>query len=154
MILGAFAAGIILRLLVQGREAERFESKLDAVGFGLLIPFFFVTSGMRLDVDALVCSGRALVELPAFLLLFLVVRGLPVMLLYRQVLPVRERQAVALLAATQLPLVVAITTIGVEAGHMRTSTAAALVGAGALSVLLYPALALNLVTGTGPSGAR
>ena len=147
IILGAFAAGIILRLLVHGREAERFESKLDAVGFGLLIPFFFVTSGMRLDVDALLGSTRALLELPAFLVLFLVVRGLPVMVLYRGVLSLRERQAAALLSATQLPLVVAITSIGVEAGNMRASTAAALVGAGALSVLLYPALALGLVKG-------
>ena len=76
------------------------------------------------------------------------------MLLYRQVLPVGERQAVALLSATQLPLVVAITTIGVEGGHMRTSTAAALVGAGALSVLLYPALALNLVRSAGSPVTR
>ena len=152
VILGAFAAGVILRLLMQGREAVLFESKLDAVGFGLLIPFFFVTSGMQLDVEALASSGRALVELPVFLAMFLLVRGLPVMVLYRKVLSLAERRALALLSATQLPLVVAITTIGVEAGHMRTSTAAALVGAGALSVLLYPALALSLVRDRGPSG--
>ena len=151
VILGAFAAGMILRLLLQGREAVRFESKLDAVGFGFLIPFFFVTSGMQLDVEALVSSTSALVELPVFLALFLLVRGLPVMVLYRKVLSATERKALALLSATQLPLVVAITTIGVEAGHMRTSTAAALVGAGALSVLFYPALALSVVRGRGPS---
>ena len=151
VILGAFAAGVILRLLMQGREAALFESKLDAVGFGLLIPFFFVTSGMQLDVEALVSSGSALLELPVFFGLFLLVRGLPVMVLYRKALSVTERKALALLSATQLPLVVAITTIGVEAGHMRTSTAAALVGAGALSVLFYPALALSVVRGPGPS---
>ena len=151
VILGAFAAGGILRLLLQGREAEQFESKLDAVGFGLLIPIFFVTSGIKLDLEALVSSARALIELPVFLALFLVVRGLPAMLLYRSVLPIAERKALALLSATQLPLVVAITTIGVDSGHMRPSTAAALVGAGALSVLIYPSLALTFVRDRGPS---
>ena len=151
VILGAFAAGGILRLLLQGREAEQFESKLDAVGFGLLIPIFFVTSGIKLDLDALVSSARAMIELPVFLGLFLLVRGLPALLLYRSVLPLAERKALALLSATQLPLVVAITTIGVEAGHMRPSTAAALVGAGALSVLIYPSLALTFVRDRGPS---
>jgi Kef-type K+ transport system membrane component KefB len=151
VILGAFAAGAILRLLLQGREAEQFESKLDAVGFGLLIPIFFVTSGIKLDLEALVSSARAMIELPVFLVLFLLVRGLPAMLLYRNVLPIAERKALALLSATQLPLVVAITTIGVDAGHMRPSTAAALVGAGALSVLIYPSLALTFVRDRGPS---
>jgi Kef-type K+ transport system membrane component KefB len=142
VILGAFAAGAILRLLLRGREVERFESKLDAVGFGLLIPFFFVTSGMALDLSALVGSVRALIELPVFLVLFLVVRGLPALLLYRRVLDADGRWALALFSGTQLPLVVAITTIGVDTGNMRVSTAAALVGAGVLSVLIYPSLAL------------
>ena len=144
VILGAFAAGAILRLLLRGREVERFESKLDAVGFGLLIPFFFVTSGMTLDLSALVSSARALIELPVFLLLFLVVRGIPALLLYRRELDAGGRWSLALLSGTQLPLVVAITTIGVDAGHMRVSTAAALVGAGVLSVLIYPSLALGI----------
>ena len=142
VILGAFAAGAILRLLLRGREVERFESKLDAVGFGLLIPFFFVTSGMALDLSALVGSLRALIELPVFLILFLFVRGLPALLLYRRVLDADGRWALALFSGTQLPLVVAITTIGVDTGNMRVSTAAALVGAGVLSVLIYPSLAL------------
>src|SRR5829696_2080930 len=142
VILGAFAAGAILRLLLRGREAEQFESKLDAVGFGLLIPFFFVTSGMNLDLAALAGSTRALLELPIFLVLFLVVRGLPALVLYGDVLAPPERRALALLSATQLPLVVAIAAIGVDTGHMRPSTAAALVGAGVLSVLIYPSLAL------------
>jgi len=151
VILGAFAAGVIVRLLLEGHELELFESKLDAVGFGLLIPFFFITSGMKLDVAALVGSARALIELPVFLGLFLLVRGLPALLLYRDVLSPAERHALALLSGTQLPLVVAITTIGVETGNMRASTAAALVGAGVLSVLIYPALALNVLRDRAPS---
>jgi Kef-type K+ transport system membrane component KefB len=144
VILGAFAAGVIVRTVLRGLEVERFESKLDAVGFGFLIPFFFVTSGMDIDLEALVSSARAMIEVPLFLLLFLLVRGLPAMVLYRSVLDGTERRALALLSATALPLVVAITTIGVDQGHMRTSTAAALVGAGVLSVLLYPAIALAI----------
>jgi Kef-type K+ transport system membrane component KefB len=147
VILGAFAAGVIVRLLLEGHEVEIFESKLDAVGFGLLIPFFFITSGMTIDLAALVGSARAMLELPIFLGLFLVVRGLPVLLLYRDVLEPTERRALALLSATQLPLVVAITTIGVDSGHMRPSTAAALVGAGVRSVLIYPALGINTLRG-------
>jgi Kef-type K+ transport system membrane component KefB len=144
VILGAFAAGVIVRLGLRGREVERFESKLDAVGFGLLIPFFFVTSGMGIDLDALTSSAGALLKLPLFLALFLVVRGLPALLLYRRELPRNERAALALFSATELPLVVAITHIGVDQGHMTTSTATALVGAGVLSVLIFPAAALAL----------
>jgi Kef-type K+ transport system membrane component KefB len=144
VILGAFAAGVIVRLGLRGREVERFESKLDAVGFGLLIPFFFVTSGMGIDLDALTSSAGALLKLPLFLALFLVVRGLPALLLYRRELPRNERAALALFSATELPRVVAITHIGVDQGHMTTSTAAALVGAGVLSVLIFPAAALAL----------
>ena len=151
VILGAFAAGAILRLLLRGREVERFESKLDAVGFGLLIPFFFVTSGMALDLSALADSVRALIELPVFLILFLLVRGVPALLLYRHVLDRDGRWSLALFSGTQLPLVVAITAIGVDTGHMRVSTAAALVGAGVLSVLIYPSLALALARRSGPA---
>jgi Kef-type K+ transport system membrane component KefB len=144
VILGAFAAGVIVRLALGGREADQFESKLDAVGFGLLIPFFFVTSGMALELAALTSSVGALLKLPLFLGLFLVVRGLPALVLYRRELASNERVALALFSATELPLVVAITHIGVEHGHMRPSTAAALVGAGVLSVLIFPAAALAL----------
>ena len=94
---------------------------------------------MRLDVDALFASVGSVAKMGVFFVLFLVVRGTPAMLLYRRVLPLRQdRQALALFTATQLPLVVAITTVAVDGGHMRSSTAAALVGAGALSTLAGP----------------
>jgi Kef-type K+ transport system membrane component KefB len=149
VILGAFAAGLLVQTVLKGREVEQFESKLDAVGFGLLIPFFFVTSGMAIDLDALLESPGALLKVLLFLALFFVVRGLPALLLYRRVLPESDRMALALFASTQLPLVVAITTIGVEHGEMRSSTAAALVGAAVLSVLLFPSLALARRRGRG-----
>ena len=145
LLLGGFAAGLITRQVLQTREMPIFDSKLNAIAFGVFIPFFFVVSGMRLDVDALFSSVSGVVKLGIFFVLFLVVRGTPAILLYRRVLPLKEdRMALALFTSTQLPLVVAITTVAVDGGHMRTSTAAALVGAGALSTLAGPLHGLRM----------
>jgi Kef-type K+ transport system membrane component KefB len=145
LLLGGFAAGLITRQVFSTREVPIFDSKLNAVAFGVFIPFFFVVSGMRLDIDALFASPSGVGKLALFFVLFLVVRGTPAILLYRGVLPLREdRIALALFTATQLPLVVAITTVAVEEGHMRSSTAAALVGAGALSTLAGPLHGLRM----------
>ena len=91
LLLGGFVAGIILRLALQGREVEVLESKLTAVGYGFLIPFFFVTTGIKLDLQALFDRPERLLELPLFLVLFLVVRGAPALVLYRRVLDARDR---------------------------------------------------------------
>jgi Kef-type K+ transport system membrane component KefB len=145
LLLGGFAAGLITRQVLATREIPVFDSKLTAVAFGVFIPFFFVVSGMRLDVDALFSSASGVAKLAIFFVLFLVVRGTPALLLYRRVLPLRQdRMALALFTATQLPLVVAITTVAVDGGHMRSSTAAALVGAGALSTLAGPLHGLRM----------
>ena len=146
VLLGGFVAGIVTRLALRGREVEVLESKLTAVGFGFLIPFFFVTSGMNFDLDAL-SDTSTLLKVPMFTALFLLVRGTPAMLLYRGVLSARDRVALAFFSATELPLVVAITTIAVDEGHMKTSTAAALVGAAIVSTLVYPFVGLALRRG-------
>jgi Kef-type K+ transport system membrane component KefB len=148
VLIGGFVAGMITRAALRGREVTSFESKLTAIGFGFLIPFFFVSSGLAFDLEAL-GSARALAEVPMFLALFLVVRGVPALLLYRRDLPSRERLALGMFSATQLPLVVAITTVAVEGGHMRSSTAAALVGAALLSSLIFPFVGLALRRGGG-----
>jgi Kef-type K+ transport system membrane component KefB len=144
LLLGGFVAGLITRMALHDREVQVFESKITAVGYGFLIPFFFMTSGMRFNLDALASSASGLLKLPLFLALFLVVRGAPALLLYRRELDARDRVALAFYSATQLPLVVAITTIAQQTGHMRSSTAAALVGAAILSTLAFPLLALRL----------
>lgn len=144
LLLGGFMAGLIFRQVVGEHQVEVLESKLTAVGYGFLIPFFFVVSGMRFDLDALLGSATALLLLPLFLALFLLVRGLPAMVLYRRQLDGRARQALALYTSTQLPLVVAITALAVDAGSMDPATAASLVGAGILSTLCFPVLALRL----------
>jgi Kef-type K+ transport system membrane component KefB len=143
VLLGGFVAGMITRLALKGHELAIFESKLTAVGFGFFVPFFFVTSGIEFDLAAL-GSAAALGKLALFFVLFLVVRGVPALLLYRGALNLRDRAALAFYCATELPLVVAITTIAIEDGHMRPSTAAGLVGAAMLSTLIYPFVGMAL----------
>ena len=143
VLLGGFVAGMIVRMALKGRELAVFESKLTAVGFGFFVPFFFITSGIEFDVSAL-GSAEALLKLALFFVLFLVVRGTPALLLYRGVLAARDRAALAFYSATELPLVVAITTLAVEGGHMKSSTAAGLVGAAMLSTLIFPFVGLAL----------
>ena len=143
VLIGGFVAGLITRLSLKGHELHVFESKLTAVGFGFFVPFFFVTSGITFDLEALGSIG-ALLKLALFFCLFLVVRGTPAILLYRGTLSARDRAALAFYSATELPLVVAITTIATETGHMKSSTAAGLVGAAMLSTLIFPFVALGL----------
>jgi Kef-type K+ transport system membrane component KefB len=143
VLLGGFVAGLITRTALKGHELTIFESKLTAVGFGFFVPFFFVTSGIEFDLAAL-GSAAALGKLAMFFVLFLGVRGVPVLLLYRNQLDLRDRAALAFYCATELPLVVAITTIAIDAGKMRASTAAGLVGAAMLSTLVFPFVAMAL----------
>ena len=142
LLLGGFAAGMITRRLLRDHQLPAFESKLTAVAFGLFVPFFFVVSGMRLDVTALFASPGGVAKIALFFVLFLVVRGAPALLLYRGALSRAERHALALLSSTQLPLVVAITGLATAGGHMRPSTAAAMVSAAVLSTLVFPILGL------------
>jgi Kef-type K+ transport system membrane component KefB len=149
ILLGGLVAGLITRAALEGREITVLESKLAAVGYGFLIPFFFVVSGMRFDLEALTSEPSAALRVPLFLALFLVVRGVPALLLYRGVLDGRDRLALACLSATTLPIVVGITTLAVREGHMRSANAAALVGAAILSALLLPLAGLRLRGGRG-----
>jgi Kef-type K+ transport system membrane component KefB len=153
-LLGAFTAGVVYRIFLlagaEARERESVESKLEAVTFGYLIPIFFVVTGVRFNLDSL-GSVTAMLKLPLFLALFLLVRGIPILLYRREIRDGRERWGLALLSATGLPLIVAITTIGVAAGQMRSSTEAALVGAGMLSVIVYPLLGMRLAPKARPA---
>jgi Kef-type K+ transport system membrane component KefB len=149
ILLGAFAAGLVVGLVTRSEHAEPLRVKLEGIGFGFFIPIFFVVSGIEFDLQALLDSPSSILRVPLFLLLFLVVRGLPAILLYRRDLSRPERASLALFSATALPLVVAITTIALEAGKMRPENAAALVGAGMLSVFVYPLVALTIRARTG-----
>jgi len=148
LLLGGFVAGLITRMALRGRELQLFESKLTAIGYGFFIPFFFIVSGLAFDLDALLSTTKTLYELPLFLGLFFLVRAAPALALYRGVLTDRrDRLALGFYSATELPLVVAITTIAVDGGHMRSSTAASLVGAAMLSTFAFPLVAMSLRRG-------
>ena len=141
-ILGAFLAGAIVGLVDRDSASHpNFHAKLEAIGYGFLVPVFFVSSGIRLDLTGLLHSPSALVRVPVFLLALLVVRGLPALLGLRANGP-RATLALALLQATSLPFLVTITQIGVVLGKITPVTAAALVCAGLLSVMIFPLLAL------------
>jgi Kef-type K+ transport system membrane component KefB len=146
VILGAFIAGAVLKLIDKDvmTTHPHFPLKLDAIGFGFLIPVFFVTSGLNFDLDALLNSSGALLRVPLFLLALICVRGLPA-LVYRKHLSPRQTFAAALLQATSLPFLVATSMIALELGTISSATAAALIAAGLLSVLIFPALALGIL---------
>ncbi|WP_457205087.1 cation:proton antiporter [Nocardioides sp. P5_C9_2] len=145
VVLGAFLAGVVLRRWAPGDVAS-LETKLDAVGYGFFIPVFFVASGMNLDLASI---AEAPLRLVAFFVLLLLVRGVPAIFLYRRDLDLNQRLQMMLLTATALPLLVALAEVGLRTGHMLPENAAALVGAGVLSVMVFPglAVALNAVRG-------
>ena len=138
VVLGAFLAGIVLRRWAPG-HAEALEEKLDAIGYGFFIPLFFVASGMSLDIRSI---AEAPLRLLAFFVLLVVIRGVPALFLYRRDLPAIQRVQMMLLTATALPLLVALAEIGLRNGTMLRENAAALVGAGVLSVLVFPMAAV------------
>jgi Kef-type K+ transport system membrane component KefB len=146
VILGAFLAGAALTLVDRDEAMTHPElrRKLDAVGYGVFVPVFFVTSGLTYDLDALTADGGALAYVPLFLAALLAVRGLPA-LLYRPLVPPGRVLVSALLQATSLPFIVAATAIGQALGVISAANAAALIAAGLLSVLVFPAAALALL---------
>lgn len=159
VLLGAFTAGVLYRLFVtagaEEEEAEVVESKLEALCLGYLVPIFFVVTGVGFDLHSLLASPSAMAKLPLFLVLLLVVRGAPIVLYRGEFESRAERLALALFSATGLPLIVAIAAIGVESDQMRANTAAALVGAGMLSVVLFPMIGRSILdrAGVGVSAA-
>ena len=140
VVLGAFLAGVVLRRWAPG-DVDALEGKLDALGYGFFIPVFFVSSGMGLDLGSI---ADAPARLLVFFFLLLAVRGLPSFFLYRQELGVSQRAQMTLLTATSLPLLVALAEVGLSSGAMLPENAAALVGAGVLSVMVFPGLAVAL----------
>jgi Kef-type K+ transport system membrane component KefB len=143
VVLGALLAGMVLRSWT-GRmdmDTASLEHKFDTVGYGIFIPIFFITSGMTLDLKAIIQDPLRML---LFFALLLVVRGLPSLLVYRRALPARQRLEMTFITATTMPLLIALAEIGERDGVMLPATAAALVGAGVLSVLVYPLIAVTL----------
>jgi Kef-type K+ transport system membrane component KefB len=141
-VLGAFAAGVIVGLVLDSPEGEVVRLRLEGIGFGFLIPIYFVLTGMTFDIDSLLTpSGLGVAVL--FLALLLVTRGASAFLWLRD-LERRQIASLALLGATGLPLIVAIVGIGTERGAISPAVGASLIGAGMASVLIYPLLATRV----------
>src|SRR5215467_356990 len=145
-ILGAFAAGLLVKLIgVSGRAPHpQFQVKLEGIGFGFLIPIFFIATGVSFQLKALLTNPVAIAEVPLFLLALLVVRGLPA-LLYRRATGTRHAAAAGLLQATTLTFVIVATQIGLATGKITPTAAASLLAAGLLSAALFPAGAQRLL---------
>lgn len=143
MVLGAYAAGIVIAMLVRDTRAEILEDRLTSIGSGFFVPLFFITSGVEFDLPALATSPASLSRLVLFCAGFLFIRVVPVVL-YRRVLPERDLLPLALFSSTTLPLVVAVTYLGVRTGDMLPENATALVGAAVLTVAIFPSLAILL----------
>ncbi|MCH6231961.1 cation:proton antiporter [Microbacterium sp. CFH 31415] len=147
ILLGAFAAGIVWRLLMRdAAESDRsaVESKVEALAFGFLVPVFFIYTGVTFDLEALIAQPVLLLLLPVVLVVLFLVRGLPSTLAAPEASTRRDRLSVALLGATALPIIVAVTAIGLDEGILSSAAAALLVGAGMLSVLLFPLVAMSI----------
>jgi Kef-type K+ transport system membrane component KefB len=149
VILGSFAAGALLSVLDQDRRLTHpsFRTKLEAMGFGLFIPVFFVTVGLRFDLQALLDDAANLAMVPIFLAALLVVRGLPAVL-YRGFVGAPRARVAGVLQATSLPFIVAATAIGMDLGAIDAAEASALIAAGLLSVLIFPITGLTLLRRT------
>ncbi|MGL5930527.1 MAG: cation:proton antiporter [Dermatophilaceae bacterium] len=146
LILGAFVAGAVLRLADADGDAHHphLHAKLDAIGYGFVVPVFFVVSGLQLDVAALLSTSSAVSQVPLFLGALLMVRGLPA-LLYRSQVGLRRAVAAGLLQSTSLPFMVASVAIGLRLDALAPATGTALVASGLLSVMVFPSVAISLL---------
>ena len=147
ILLGALVAGIVWRLIMRNAPPEdraAVESKVEGLAFGFLVPIFFIMTGVGFDLQALLDQPALLALVPVVLVVILVVRGLPSMLAAPVGASTRERWSVALLGATGLPIIVAVTEIGTDEGLIPSSTASVLVAGGMLSVLLLPLIGMTL----------
>lgn len=146
MLLGAFAAGIVWRLLMRDAdEADRkaVESKVEGLAFGFLVPIFFIYTGVTFDLQALLDNPALFGLLPVGVVALLLVRGIPSSIVLPRTAPADDRIALGLMGATGLPIIVAVTGIGVDKGLIDTTVASVLVGAGMLSVLVLPQAAMS-----------
>jgi Kef-type K+ transport system membrane component KefB len=145
-ILGAFLAGAIIKLVDRDQTMTHpeFRQKLEAVGYGVFVPAFFVATGVRFQLHALFANTTSLARVPIMLAALLVARGLPA-LVYKPLATRTQTVAAGLLQATSLSVLVVADQIGVQLGLIRPAASAALIAAGLLSVLLFPSTALTLL---------
>jgi Kef-type K+ transport system membrane component KefB len=147
VVIGAFAAGLIIRLFARETNHDALEEKLNGIGYGFLIPFFFIVAGLRFDPSLLTTGPMAAFQVVGLLILLLVIRGVPVFL-YAKAMDLNDKLRFTLYSATGLPIIVIVTEIGVSSGLMRPERGAALLCAGMISVFLFPLLAQKIKNST------
>lgn len=149
-ILGAFVAGALLRFLDHEGHLQKpsLKPKIEALGYGFLVPIFFVTSGVQVDLDALLDEPKHIALIPMFVLAMLVIRGLPTYLVFRNMFDRRSRLAGSVVQATNLTFIVIVASLATSTGDLDAGTAAALLAAGVLSVIIYPPIAVALFPNT------
>ena len=150
-ILGAFAAGVLVRIIdLTGRAPHpEFQIKLEGIGFGFLIPIFFIATGVQFDLKSLVKDRTAVLEIPLFLLALLLTRAVPA-LLYRKRLGRKKAATAGMMQATTLTFVIVATQIGLVSGQISHRTSASLLATGLLSAALFPAAAVKLLASGSP----
>jgi len=144
VVIGAFAAGLVVNLCTEDQDTKDLKQNLNAIGYGFLIPFFFISAGMRFDISALWSTPLVPVQITALLILLILIRGAPIML-YGKLLAPPQKLPFALYSATGLPLIVIVSEIGVSSGLMSPDKGAILVCAGMISVILFPVLAQRFI---------
>lgn len=150
--LGAIIAGVVLKFFASEDASSLLQTKIEGLAFGIFIPLFFIVSGAKLDIDSIIQNPLLLI---LFTTLLLVIRGVPQFFIYRSAIPeTRQRARFSLFVATALPIIVAVTSIETDNGVMTPEVAAALVGAGALSVLIFPLIAQLLGPKASPQEER
>jgi len=147
VVIGAFAAGLVVNLCTEDEDTADLRHNLNAIGYGFLIPFFFISAGMRFDISALWSTPLVPIQIIALLVLLVAVRGAPIML-YGKLLTPSQKLPFALYSATGLPLIVIISEIGVSSGLMSADKGTVLVSAGMISVMLFPVLAQKFINET------
>jgi Kef-type K+ transport system membrane component KefB len=146
MLLGAFVAGVLWRIFASGatpQARESVESKIEAISFGFLVPIFFITTGVNFNLHSIIDAPRHLIYVPIFLVALLALRGLPSLLVVPKGSSWADRRATVLFGSTSLPIIIAVTTIGVERHLIDSAFATALVTAGMLSVIIFPLLGMS-----------
>lgn len=138
VILGAFIAGSIASGLARDdRESSSYKVQIDAIGFGFLVPAFFVLTGARVDIDALASSSSSLLLVPLLLLAVFAVKIAPAVL-YRASFGGRASIAAGVLQSAQMTITVAGVEIGRSLGVLDAAMGSALILVALLTVLIAP----------------
>lgn len=143
IILGSFLAGIIFSLLV-GKAKEEISHQLDVIGYGFLIPIFFIMVGVNIDLNAIIENPGSIAKIPVFLIIFFLVKFIPCLLL-RKKYGIRNSLASAMILTAQLSLVIVGAQMALNLGYINNSDYSAFIVTTVISCILFPILFEKLI---------